>query len=106
MNPLKTKAGRGVAGTLVLALAIAGALGCKREVAPDRRTGPAAADLTGLEEGVESDDADAGCEEGATRHCKVTLAVHGKVTSCFEGVRICEDGEWGNCTDPPDDDED
>ena len=109
MNHLKTRKGRGVRadrerrgmGVLWLALVLAGAGACKPSASTEKWTGPTGADLSELDDGDDEDDDDADCEDGATRYCKVILATHGKVTSCFEGVRICEDGAWGSCTTPP-----
>jgi len=104
MNPLKTQRGRGVGLGLALALVLGSTFGCKQVAVPDKRSGPASANLSGLESDDVLDESKP-CDEGATRHCRVVLGVHGKVTSCFEGVRVCQDGEWGNCGSPPDDED-
>jgi hypothetical protein len=38
-----------------------------------------------------------GCDEGATRECKVWLKNNGKVKNCFVGVQVCSGGAWGEC---------
>ncbi len=37
------------------------------------------------------------CEVPSAVECKVNLPSQGGVTNCFVGVRICEDGYWGDC---------
>lgn len=39
------------------------------------------------------------CPPGAVRECYRTLGEHNGVTSCFEGIQICDDaGTWGLCS--------
>ncbi len=37
------------------------------------------------------------CDVPSAVECKVNLPSQGGVTNCFVGVRICEDGQWGDC---------
>lgn len=41
------------------------------------------------------------CLPGDTRTCKVNLAQHGGVVSCFVGVQTCVAGQWGPCQEGP-----
>jgi hypothetical protein len=40
------------------------------------------------------------CPEGTAQECKVMLGRQGDVVSCFVGVQLCLDGEWGPCQSP------
>lgn len=44
--------------------------------------------------------ADAGCNAGEVRDCKVILDDQGGIKNCFVGVQYCADGGWGPCQDP------
>jgi hypothetical protein len=37
------------------------------------------------------------CEEGDARECTIKLPKQGSVQNCIQGVRYCENGEWGKC---------
>jgi hypothetical protein len=37
------------------------------------------------------------CTDGTTGACTITLGEHGGVKRCYEGVRVCVDGQWGPC---------
>ena len=45
------------------------------------------------------------CNDGDTVWCREILGEHRGVVSCFDGVRVCTDGQWGPCTEPPSRDE-
>jgi hypothetical protein len=41
--------------------------------------------------------ASGGCEEGATKDCRIYLPSHDGVQPCFVGVQECTDSAWGEC---------
>lgn len=41
--------------------------------------------------------ASGGCEEGATRDCRIYLPSHDGVQPCFVGVQECTASTWGEC---------
>jgi hypothetical protein len=45
------------------------------------------------------------CVPGTMRDCRVMLGEHERVVSCFVGVQLCLDGQWGPCQRRPDPDD-
>jgi hypothetical protein len=43
--------------------------------------------------------ASGGCEDGATRECRIYLPSHGGVQPCFVGVQECRGAAWAECSD-------
>lgn len=39
------------------------------------------------------------CTDGTRRACKYNLPTHGGIVSCFHGIQICAEGDWGDCID-------
>jgi len=37
------------------------------------------------------------CTEGHTAWCQRIIGRHAGITSCFDGLRTCVDGEWSEC---------
>lgn len=42
------------------------------------------------------------CPEGTVRDCRITIHQANGVTSCWDGVQLCENGSWSRCMDPDD----
>jgi hypothetical protein len=39
------------------------------------------------------------CVDGMKKDCHITLGQHNGVTSCYNGVQVCQGGKWGPCGD-------
>jgi hypothetical protein len=86
---------------LVVSIAFTSACGPAQETGTGvPTTGSGGGGNGGNGTGGEGGDPDVPCPEGASRDCKVDLGQHGNVSSCFQGVQHCEDGQWGLCSDP------
>lgn len=98
--------------TAALALAIASLIACQPPQPTGKYKGPSTAVVSAENGGGGpgdtstggTDDGDAPCEDGAVRTCQIVLGEYNGVVSCFEGEQKCEDGEWGDCDEPEDDD--
>jgi hypothetical protein len=42
-------------------------------------------------------DASEACDDGTVTVCSVELPSHNGVRTCFEGLRLCVDGRFGDC---------
>lgn len=46
--------------------------------------------------------APSGCSEGHVRECRITIKQASGVTSCWDGLQLCQNGVWSRCMDPDD----
>lgn len=37
------------------------------------------------------------CADGNRRECSIILGEHNGIVTCYHGVQICQDGNWGDC---------
>jgi hypothetical protein len=88
--------------TLLGSSALAGCSGAGERPSPyesQRAADPAGSEELDLDVQAARPGPDAGCADGTTRACKVTLPTHGEVESCYVGVELCVEGDWSECGD-------
>ena len=83
---------------------VALAAACAFETA-DRPSGPQEAtqdqDVISSSNSLQASGSDPeACEDGTVTACSVELPSHNGVRTCFEGLRLCVEGHFGDCHSP------